>query len=540
VSPQFQSRLQYLQDPAHLKLLGQIRRGVEKESLRMSGDGKLAQTDHPAGLGSALTNTHITTDYSEALLEFITPPSADIDETLQTLDDIHRFVYAQIGDELLWGASMPCLVEGDEGIPVARYGSSNIATMKTVYRYGLGHRYGRLMQAIAGIHYNFSMPSEYWPLAQAADGDKGDPQAYITERYLGLIRNFQRYSWLLIYLFGASPAVCRSFVRDNPNHHLQDFDPAGKSLYLPYATALRMGDLGYNSNAQKNLEVCYNSLDSYIDTLHGAITQPHREYQAIGTGTGDQRRQLNTSLLQIENEFYSPIWPKRVARSGEIPLGALRRAGIEYIEVRCIDINPFLPLGLEAQQMRFLDTFLLYCLLQDSPPCTEQERSCMAANMEKVVDRGREPGLQLSNCQGDVGLAQWAGSLLQDMSSLAQLLDSCHADSRYVEALADQQAKVADPDLTPSARILQIMRDEDQAWFQVAMSCSTQHAEYFREQPLSPEREAYFRDASAESIQAQAAVEASDEVDFETFLDNYYQQYTHLADNIADNIADKG
>lgn len=528
MSSHFERRLQDLQAPAQLPMLRQIRRGVEKESLRITGEGKLAQTGHPAGLGSALTHSHITTDYSEALLEFITPPSTDIDATLQTLQDIHSFVYKQIGDELLWAASMPCLLEGDGNIPVARFGSSNIATMKTVYRYGLGHRYGRLMQAIAGVHYNFSMPADFWPLAMAADGDTGERQAYITVRYLGLIRNFQRYSWLLIYLFGASPAVCRSFVRDNPDHTLEDFDPDGNSLYMPFGTALRMGDLGYNSNAQKNLAVCYNSLDSYIETLHSAITQPHAEYQAIGIGEPGQRQQLNTSLLQIENEFYSPVRPKRVTRSGEIPLGALSRGGIEYIEVRCIDINPFLPLGMDAQQLRFLDTFLLYCLLQDSPPCTDEERSCMASNMEKVVNRGREPGLQLDQCRGETSLEQWAGELLRDMAPLADTLDQAHQDDAYQRSLAAQVEKVADPQLTPSAQILQTMRDRDQPWFRLALSCSEQWAVQFREQALSPRVEAFFRQASDDSRAAQAEVEAAESEDFETFLSNYYRQYEQL------------
>ena len=114
-----------------------IQRGIEKESLRIDPDGKLAQTPHPHGLGAALTHSSITTDYSEALLEFITPVSTNIDEGLDTLDNIHRYVYSQLDDELLWAASMPCIMTGDEGIPVAEYGSSNVAKMKTVYRLGL-------------------------------------------------------------------------------------------------------------------------------------------------------------------------------------------------------------------------------------------------------------------------------------------------------------------------------------------------------------------------------------------------------------------
>ena len=170
---------------------------------------------------------------------------------------------------------------------------------------------------------------------------------------------------------------------------------------MPHGTALRMGDLGYNSDAQKGLNICYNSLDNYVQTLKKAILQPHEGYASIPAGEAGNFQQLNDSLLQIENEFYSPIRPKRVARTGETPLGALCRDGIEYIEVRCIDVSPFAAVGLDAQQIRFMDTFLLFCLLQDSPPCTSQEQEVMDYNLETIVNRGREPGLLLKNCAGE-------------------------------------------------------------------------------------------------------------------------------------------
>ncbi len=332
---ELQTQLQTFAEPELQPLLANIARGIEKESLRVTPDGTLAQTPHPPGLGSALTHSAITTDYSEALLEFITPVSTGIEASLDTLEDIHSFVYSQLEDgEMLWATSMPCVMAGDAGIPVARYGSSNVARMKTVYRYGLGHRYGRLMQAIAGIHYNFSMPQAFWEHRWQAAGRPGELQDFISEGYLGLIRNFKRYSWLLIYLLGASPAVCRSFLKGRDNHGLLPFSDGGHSLYLPHGTSLRMGDLGYNSEAQKGLTVCYNSLENYIETLHEAIVTTHPGYEHYPFGQNGEYQQLNASLLQIENEFYSPIRPKRVARSGETPLNALRRGGVVQAEHR--------------------------------------------------------------------------------------------------------------------------------------------------------------------------------------------------------------
>ena len=526
----FDLRLETLAHSDRSHLLASIQRGIEKESLRVTGDGKLAQTPHPQALGSALTHPYITTDYSEALLEFITPVYTSIEDTLQKLDEIHRFTCAHLDGELLWAASMPCILTGDRDIPLARYGSSNIAQMKTVYRRGLGLRYGRLMQTISGIHYNFSMPMDYWPAAQRDDGDEGDLRDYITGRYLGLIRNFRRHSWLLAYLFGASPAVCASFVRDIPRHGLTPFDPDAKSLHAPHGTALRMGNLGYSSDTQKKLNICYNGLDSYIETLREAIVQPHPAYRDIGLGDSGNRLQLNTGLLQIENEFYSPIRPKRVTRSGKTPLGALREGGIEYIEVRCVDVNPFLPLGIDAEQARFIDSFLLYCLLSESPPCDCDDSERLRANMEQVVNRGREPGLELATGDGAVPLTALARQILDATAKVADTMDAACGGTAYADSQRVQAAKVEDPGLTPSARILDEMGQRQLPFFHLAMQYSEEWARHFRERPLDAETLAHFEQASRDSHSKQARVEAADDMDFDSFLGHYYRQYDDLAD----------
>ena len=364
-----------------------IRRGIEKESLRVRPDGTLAATPHPAGLGSALSHPHITTDFSEAQLELITGVHAGVESCLEELTAIHQAVYRQIGEELLWCASMPCALPADDAIPIGRYGTSNVGQAKTVYRTGLAYRYGRRMQTISGIHYNFSLPGRS------------------NDEYFALIRNFRRHSWLLLYLFGASPAVCSSFV-EGREHDLEVLGPG--TLGRPWATSLRMGRLGYQSDAQASLAVSYNSLESYAASLQDALTRPWPLYEAIGIRDPDgEYSQLATSLLQIENEFYGTIRPKRVIRTGERPLHALRERGVEYVEVRLMDLDPFEPVGINAATMRFLDVFLLHCLLADSPPDTPEEIVCMSLIQEFVAQRGREPGLKLGCGSGVRAMKEW-------------------------------------------------------------------------------------------------------------------------------------
>jgi len=521
-------QLQALAQPDALEILRHINRGIEKESLRITPQGKLAQSPHPQGLGSALCHKSITTDYSEALLEFITPVSNSIEDTMRTLEDIHSLVYQEMGEDILWSTSMPCIVTGDDSIPVAQYGSSNVAQMKTAYRYGLGHRYGRLMQAIAGIHYNWSMPQRYWDESWKEAGSPGNLSDYISNRYLGLIRNFKRYSWLLIYLFGASPAVCASFLRGRDDHQLQPFDDTAKSLHLPYGTSLRMGDLGYNSDAQKDLSICYNSLENYVDTLRTAILQPHAAYQDIPAGDNGDYQQLSDSLLQIENEFYSPIRPKRVAQSGETALSALVRAGIEYIEVRCIDVSPFHPLGMDEEQIRFMDTFLLFCLLEESPPCDEAEQATQASNLEAVVNRGRQPGLTLHNGTKEVPLQDWATQLVDKIHSVADVFDTAFSSNNYSESALQQAKKIDDPEQTPSARVLREMKEKNLPFFRLAMAYSEQWSQHFKQRGLDSATQTAFNEEAERSLAAQHAIESSDEMHFSDYLKNYFSQYQAL------------
>jgi len=420
---------------------------------------------------------------------------------------------------MLWVTSMPCPL-GVTEIPIAQYGDSNIGKLKTLYRHGLHNRYGSLMQAIAGIHYNFSMPESFWEPYKAICQHQGSMQEFRTEKYLHLIRNFHRYSWILIYLFGASPAACKCFVQGR-EHDLQEFDES--SLYLPDATCLRMGNLGYKSEAQKSLFVCYNDLQTYVDCLYQAMHTPYPEYEDIGLQRDGEYLQINANLLQLENEFYSTIRPKRNIKSGEKPLDALTNGGIEYVEVRALDLDPYSPLGINAEQIRFLDTFLVHCLLAESPACDQREFFEVANNIAKVVEHGRDLNLHLELESKPKVLGDWSLELLQDLEHNAGLLDEIHGGDSYSASLAAQRAKVNDPQLTPSGKMLKEMQDKELSFFALSMQLSQTHHAYLRDNGLDEATNTQMRNTAAESHDKQKEIEAGDALSFDEFLAQWNQ-----------------
>ena len=522
MSNQLSRRLALLDDDAHRALLGQGLRGIERETLRVQPDGKLARTPHPASLGSALTHAQITTDYAEALLEFITPAENDIGITLHKLDAIHRFAYTRLGDEMLWSESMPCELPPEEEIEIGYYGTSNIGMLKHVYRRGLALRYGKAMQCIAGIHYNYSLPEQMWELFSHDQGIVEERRCgmrdFQSESYIATIRNFRRYSWLLMYLFGASPALSKDFLRGR-EHNLETL--SDDTLYLPYATSLRMSDLGYQNDAQSGLTPHENSLESYVRTLMDAVNRPYPPYAALGTMQDGEWVQLSTNVLQIENEYYSTIRPKRVIKTGERPVQALCKRGVQYIEVRCLDVDPFEPVGISIETGRFMDAFLLFCALDESPLIDEAESRIHARNFARTVKEGRKPGLTLTREGAEVALKDWAGELLERIAPVARLLDDQHNEGGvHAATMAAQQAKIDNPALTPSARVL----DDIHALGSSAafgLRQSELHAAYFRESPLLPAEEAMFVEMAADSLAEQARIEQNQSGSFDDFVAAY-------------------
>ncbi|HKS34664.1 MAG TPA: glutamate--cysteine ligase [Enterobacteriaceae bacterium] len=496
----------------HPQALKGIQRGLERETLRVNADGSLATTGHPASLGSALTHQWITTDFAEALLEFITPVDDDIDHMLTFMRDVHRYTARNIGDERMWPLSMPCYIENGQDIELAQYGSSNIGRLKTLYRAGLKNRYGALMQTISGVHYNFSLPMAFWE-AKCGETDK----EAISAGYFRLIRNYYRFGWVIPYLFGASPAICSSFLQGKESTLPFEKTDCGM-YYLPYATSLRLSDLGYTNKSQSNLGITFNDLETYVAGLKRAIKTPSDEYAKIGLQKDGEYLQINSNILQIENELYAPIRPKRVTRSGETPSDALMRGGIEYIEVRSLDINPFSPIGVDEQQVRFLDLFMVWCVLADAPEMSSDELLCTRTNWNRVILEGRKPGLTLGmGCESaQFPLAKVGKDLFRDLKRVAQTLDGIHGGEAYQNVCDELVASFDNPDLTFSARILRSMIDNGIGGTGKALA--NQYRDMLREEPLEILSEAEFSAEHDASLTRQHQLEAADTESFEALL----------------------
>lgn len=518
----FDARVKALKSPEFLASLKDIKRGVEREALRINPNGTLAQTPHPKPLGSALTHESITTDFSESLLEFITPPEASSAKTIAQLQDIHRFVADNIEEEQIWPLSMPCFIDDETEIPIAYFGESNVGKMKRVYRIGLKNRYGSMMQAIAGVHFNFSLPDSFWALWAKQNGTTHS-QDQTSAEYFGLIRNYRRLCWLIPYLYGASPALCSSFLKGK--EHSLPFKKVGKgTLYMPYATSLRMSDLGYTSAEQSSLKICYNELDNYVRLLREAMSTPSTRFERFASGEGGNYQQLNHNIIQIENELYSPIRPKQPTESMEKPTDALVRRGISYIEVRALDVNPFSAIGISDSQFDFLDVFLLSCLLMPSEALDEQQLNEAKENMDRVVLEGRNPELMLTENGNAVSLPQWSEKLFAYFGQAATLLDEANNTKQYTKAVSDEYAKIQNPALTPSGKMLQSLLDGDKDNSIFGLELAQKYSNEMKGFDYTFTDSAEFVRQGESSFDAQREIEASDEKDFDTFITDYFAE----------------
>ena len=424
----FSSRVAELKDKGFFENI-EISRGIEKESLRVKNNAQLSQSNHPKELGSPLTNKFITTDFSEALIELVTPTFNSVDEVYEFLLDLHIFTAnAMESDEVLWSNSMPCFIGDESEIRVAEYGSSNIGKLKNIYRKGLRVRYGSIMQCVAGIHYNFSIDDNSLRLF-----NKDLNKKIKSDIYLGLIRNFKRNFWFLLYFFGASPIFDKSFVSGR-NHSIKNTNKS--DLYDEYATSLRMSEVGYQSYHQKALDIKYNSLDSFIESLKKGIFEEYEVFKSLGLyDENNERQQISSGILQIENELYDSIRPKRKGASETRPIELLSTQGIEYVEVRGIDLSPNTLTGISKSEMRLLDVFLIHCLITESESVSQSEYDEMNKNYVTAIHSGSDLDQKLSFNGSELSIRNKISNISDELLMIAKELNSI--DPEFEKSVSD-------------------------------------------------------------------------------------------------------
>lgn len=493
--------------------------GVERELLRVSADNHLAQTPHPETLGSALTHPHITLDFSEAQLELVTSPHDSFDSLEESLREIHAFTAQQLPEsEHLWLQSMPSHLTPDE-IQPAQFGTSYSGRLKTVYRQGLANRYGKQMQVISGVHFNFSWQESFWARLHNRVRDHRRLSVFVSENYLALLRNYSRLSWLLAYLMGSSPAIDTSFIKRQPKE-LSLFKE--RTLIGPYATSLRMSRIGYVNSSRCTSSVNYNSLTDYLSSLYQAITTPCPGFEVIGVNNDDgSYRQLNTHLLQIENEHYALARPKQPVNSGERPFRALRERGVAYVEVRALDSQFDSPIGIHREQMQFIRLFLLYCLLSPNPPIDKTEELELAYNHQQAALYGRQPGIELQRRGESVAMMDWAKQVFEQMDLLARTLDKHVPGASYTRTLDHYARFLDDVSLTPSARVLADMEARDLEFLDWAEQWSRKHEATLKGIALDGSRQQVLETQVQQSLADQQAIEAGDSGTFDAYLDTF-------------------
>ena len=422
------NKLNELKDKQFFKKLV-IRRGIEKEFFRVDSDGFISKKPHPESLGSSLKNKLITTDFAEAQLELVTPVFEDLNDLYNFLYSLHVFVAKNIEeDEMLWPFSMPPRIKNESDINLGYYHQSNIGLLKHVYRKGLKVRYGPAMQCVSGMHYNFSIsPDSLSIFTQSYN------QEIIDDAYLRLIRNFKRHYWFILSQFGQTNVVDKSFINGR-NHNLKELNE--EDMYLMDATSLRMSEIGYQSKAQRNLGIKYNSLQGFLNKIKEAISVPYPEFEEKGLKDGnDKYHQISDGIIQIENEYYDSIRPKRSASNNKDmrPYDLLKNFGIEYLEIRGIDLSPHDITGISKYDMKFLDLFLIYCLISDSPNISSEEKDLIDANDHAAIYYGKNDNTAIYINENKVTIAEGKEKLFKDLKELAIFFDDSEDYLKSIE-----------------------------------------------------------------------------------------------------------
>jgi len=490
-------------------LFNAVRHGLEREAVRTDSRGRMATTRHPQALGSPLSNPFITLDFSEAQLEFVTPPVSRERSEHDFLRKLMAWSYRRIGNELLWPFSMPPRLPKHNKIPLADFGTSSEGVKRMVYREGLKQRYGGAVQTISGIHYNFSLADSFWKTYAQARQTTEPLSVFKDKGYFGLMRNVIRYVPLVTYLFGASPVADKSFF----GARLVGLERLDSSTYYgPYATSLRLSDFGYQNRKNVPVNVSYNSLDEYVHDLYRAVSTPSRLWSSLGIYKRERQVQLNANILQLENEFYTSIRPKQkqYAHAGQTLISSLACAGVEYVEFRSIDLDPREAAGISEDQLYFLRVFMTYCLLKQSPLFKRGEQKRWERNQSLVAFNGRKPGLRITDASQQRDFTAWSLEVLKGIAGVAREFDEVHGTKNFSRVVGSQKEKVLNPELTPSAQVLRNIKESRMSYAEYGVSLAKKYKPKLLSIPLSPVYRWRMKNSAERSIAKTAGMEARD------------------------------
>ena len=394
--------------------------GIERESLRINSDGSLALTPHPVGFGDKMSHPYITTDFSESQVEMITPTFDTLEETYNFLEVLYDLVVTEIQDELLWPQSMPCPLKVDQEIPIAMFNSNEAGQKAMDYRASLLDKYGGKRQLICGIHYNFSFSDSLLKVLYEHDQSKQSFQLFKDSIYLKVVRNYIRYRWLLIYFLGASPVVDSSYCSEC---QLSSSEVAPNSYSHSGAISFRNSLCGYQN--KQPIYVDYSTVKTYVSSLH---------------------HQIEAGVIESAKEFYSPIRLK--SRRPEQLLESLVDDGIEYLEIRSIDLNPFAKLGISLEDLHFIQLFVLFLLNQEENQMDNWQQEALE-NEKRVAVSGLGEQVKLKWNGELISLERWGLEILDQMAQLNDLFNL-----QKEELIEKKRRELFNQDLTLSGRLV--------------------------------------------------------------------------------------
>lgn len=398
--------------------------GVERETLRVDKEGNLALTKHPKVFECKISHPYITTDFSESQIELITPTLNSIEEAYSYLNLLYDIVALEIKDEYLWPQSMPCSIPEDDLIPVADYGMCESGKESSEYRKSLLKKYGGKKQLISGIHYNFSFSEELIEDLYIKLGNNEDYRTFRDNIYLKVVRNYLRYRWLLIYLLGGTTVMHESFG----DKCVIDLDKVSKDGFSNKgAVSYRNSECGYKNKI--DLYPDYTSVRNYVESVHKFI---------------------DDKLIESHKELYTQIRLK--AKDNNRFLDSLLEEGINYLEIRSIDINPFDKAGISLEDLNFINVFTLYLLIKEESNYKNWQEE--AQTNQNIISIYGQEDVSLFKDGASISKNEWALEILNEIKALNEEL-GLDKD----EVITNMINKVYDPNLTYGNKIAKLVKE---------------------------------------------------------------------------------